>query len=218
MQVEIDLLVNAMDVKKEFHFAGFPFYSGHIRGKEVVVTRCGVGKTNAACCAQLLIDKFSVAAIIHTGIAGTLHRDVGICDVVISSDVTHHDVSPVQLKNLFPFQETFSADKTLIELATAACQSVALKSKYHVGRIVSGEYFVSDAPMRERIIALYSPHCVEMEGAAIGHVAYMNQVPFVVIRSISDNADEHAADMYQSFEQIAAQQSASIVTAMVALV
>jgi adenosylhomocysteine nucleosidase len=215
MQVEIDLLLQQMVVIEEKRFAGFPFVIGHIEGRKAIITRCGVGKTNAACCTQILIDKFQVTSIIHTGIAGSLRHDVGIGDIVISSDVTHHDVARNQMKHLFPFQETFLANSKLIELARTACPSVALKSRIHVGRIVSGECFVSDAEVRDRIISLHSPHCVEMEGAAIGHVAHINQVPFVVIRSISDNADEAASNTYESFEEIAAQQSASIVIEMI---
>lgn len=215
MQVELDLIVGRMDVHEEYTFAGFPFYVGNIAERKVVVTRCGVGKTNAACCTQILIDKFSVESIIHTGIAGSLRPEVGICDVVISSDVTHHDVAPIQMKKLYPFQESFSASVNLVELAQAVCQALDFESKWHVGRIVSGECFVSDAEVRDRIISQYSPYCVEMEGAAIGHVAHINQVPFVVIRSISDNADANATDTYESFEQRAAERSAAIVHEMV---
>lgn len=213
MQIEIDLLLGKMEVLEEFIYAGFPFYTGALYGKIVVLTRCGVGKVNSASCTQILIDKFNVDYIINTGIAGSLKDDVGICDVVISSDVTHHDVRKVQMRNLYPFQETFLASEELINLAIKAC--VSTDSKYHLGRIISGECFVEDTKVRTTLIKDYSPACVEMEGSSIGHVAFINNIPFLIIRCISDNADEEAINTYDNFEKIAGEQSALIVSELV---
>lgn len=215
MEIEIELIKENMDVLEEYHFAGFPYYLGTLHGKKIVLSRCGVGKVNSAACAQILIDKFEVDCVINTGIAGSLHQDVQVCDLVISSDVTHHDVHKAQMKNLFPFQETFIADKQLIELAIHACQSTALTHRYHCGRIVSGEYFVEDPTLKESLAQAYSPLCVEMEGAAIGHVAFINRIPFLILRCISDHADENATHSYESFDKIAGHQSATIVMEMI---
>lgn len=215
MQTEIDLLLENMDISEEQQHAGLTFFSGTIGESRIVLVRCGVGKVNAAACTQLMIDKFSVDFIINTGIAGSLHHEVKICDTVISADVTHHDVRPVQMKNLFPFQETFKADQLLIQTASEAFSQLNLSNGCHLGRIISGESFVEDTETRERLIEDYSPLCVEMEGSAIAHVAHINTVPFVVIRSISDNADENSSFSYESFESMAARQSASIVLQMV---
>ncbi|WP_433747789.1 5'-methylthioadenosine/adenosylhomocysteine nucleosidase [Falsibacillus pallidus] len=213
MQIEIDLLLDKMEVVDELMYAGFPFYVGTLYGKEIVLTRCGVGKVNSASCTQILIDKFNVEYIINTGIAGSLKDNIGICDVVLSSDVTHHDVRKDQMRNLFPFQETFIASEELIKLAVKACASKDINC--HIGRIISGECFVENHELRSSLIKNYSPACVEMESSSIGHVAFINNIPFLIIRSISDNADEEAINTYSNFEKIAGEQSASIVSEIV---
>jgi adenosylhomocysteine nucleosidase len=215
MRLEIDLVLDKMEVLEEYKYAGFTFFKGVLHGKEMVITCCGVGKVNAASCTQILIDRFDVDCIINTGIAGSLSQDVGVCDIVISTDVTHHDVRKAQMKHLFPFQETFMANKELMELAVKSCHSSELKPKYHCGRIISGESFVEDSKLKNALVSEYSPACVEMEGSSIGHVSYINEVPFLILRCISDNADEEATHSYENFEKVAAKQSASIVIEMV---
>jgi adenosylhomocysteine nucleosidase len=209
MQIEIEKIKHHMSSISEERIAGFIFYKGSIGRTEVVLTTCSVGKVNAACCTQLLIDTYNVSGIINTGIAGGLHEELRVGDVVISTDVTYQDVRPLQMKNCAPYQEYFSANRKLIALAQASCEN------YHLGRIVSGDNFVSDDEMKGRLIETYHPHAVEMEGAAIGHVAYRNGCPFVVIRSISDLANGEATIDYEAFEEMAANQSASIVVKMV---
>ncbi|GAA0338087.1 5'-methylthioadenosine/adenosylhomocysteine nucleosidase [Bacillus carboniphilus] len=215
LQVEIDILLEKMDAHEKRTVAGFPFYCGKLYGNEVIITCCGVGKVNAAACTQALIDKFGVNYIINTGIAGSIRSEIRVCDVVISSDVTHHDVRKDQMTSLFPFQEVFQANGELIQMAKEACMSTLEKNKHHIGRIVSGEAFVSTTQLKNDIKEAYQPACVEMEGSAIGHVAFLNDVPFVVIRSISDNADEEAEMSFEAFEEIAAHQSAGVVLEMV---
>jgi adenosylhomocysteine nucleosidase len=215
MQIEIDLVLDKMIVLEEYNYAGFPFYTGVLFGKDIVLTRCGVGKVNAASCTQILIDRFDIDSIINTGIAGSLKQEVSICEMVISSDVTHHDVRKAQMKNLFPFQETFIANKELLDLAIKACNSSELKPKYHCGRIVSGECFVEDTKLKDVLVSEYSPACVEMEGSSVGHVAFINKIPFILLRCISDNADEEATNTYENFEKIAGNLSASIVIEMI---
>ncbi len=215
MQVEIDLLIARMKTYEEFTIAGFPFYTGTLFGKNIVLTRCGVGKVNSAACTQVLIDRFNVECIINTGIAGSLKSEIKILDLVISSDVTHHDVRKAQMKNLFPFKESFIANNSLVELAKKACEMLDVKPNYHFGRIVSGEGFVSDTRLKDKLINDYSPACVEMEGSAIGHVAFINNIPFLILRCISDQADEDAAMLYEHFEELAANQSAAVVLEMI---
>ena len=167
MQIEIDLLLEKLVIQEEQTIAGMPFYIGEFMGTEVIIARSGVGKVNAAACAQTLIHKFNVDSIINTGVAGGLHPDVKVGDVVISTNVTHHDVSKNQMKKLFPFQEEFIASKELIELARKACNSNSSNIQVHEGRIVSGECFVEDSKLKAKLIDEYAPHCTEMEGAAI---------------------------------------------------
>lgn len=219
MELEIELLKNNMKSEKEQSIAGMNFCTGKIHDKDVVLTCCGVGKVNAAACTQILIDKFNAGSIINTGIAGGLNSNVKVCDLVISENVTYHDVNKRQMKNLFPFMDCFKGDKHLIDIAIKACEmNKSKKWDYHVGRIVSGECFVSDSKLKQRIIEAYSPYCVEMEGAAIGHVAYINGLPFVVIRSISDNADDDADMSYDAFEKISAEISSSVVLDMIKMI
>lgn len=219
MELEINLLLNNMELKSKENISGFSFYSGRILNQDIVVTSCSIGKVNAAACTQMLIDRFNVDCIINTGIAGGLHSNVNLCDVVISSDVTYHDVRKSQMKTCFPFKECFESNNKLVETAIKACDAIKNKDwKYHIGRIVSGECFVSDNKLKEIIIKEYLPHCVEMEGAAVGHVAHINNVPFIIIRCISDNADDGATLDYEKFEKIAANQSANIVINMISMI
>ncbi len=215
MALEIELLKNKIDINRKENIAGFDFFLGSIKDKNVIITRCGEGKVNAASCTQILIDRFGVDCIVNTGIAGGLHESVKICDVVISNNVTHHDVRKGQMESCFPYRDCFQADEKLIESAVKACKLHHSEEwNYHIGRIVSGESFIQDSEIKKNLIRDYSPHCVEMEGSAIGHVAHINNIPFVVIRSISDNADDEATISYNTFETMAANKSAEIVLSM----
>ncbi|WP_353094353.1 5'-methylthioadenosine/adenosylhomocysteine nucleosidase [Tissierella praeacuta] len=215
MELEIKLLKDKLNMDKKENIAGFNFYIGSLYGKNIILTCCGVGKVNAASCTQILIDRFSVDGIINTGIAGGLHERVKICDVVISNNVTHHDVNKSQMEKSFPYRNCFKADEKLIETAINACELHKSENwNYHIGRIISGEDFIGDSEIKRDLIRDYSPHCVEMEGSAIGHVAHINNIPFVVIRSISDNADNDASNSYNEFETTAANKSAEIVLSM----
>ncbi|WP_259418099.1 5'-methylthioadenosine/adenosylhomocysteine nucleosidase [Bacillus toyonensis] len=214
MQIEIDLLLEKLHIHEEYTIAKMPFYKGVFMDTEIIITRCGVGKVNAASCAQILINKFDVDCIINSGIAGGLHPDVKVGDLVISTNVTHHDVSKNQMKNLFPFQEAFIANEELMKLARKACNNRKLNINVHEGRIVSGECFVEDAKLKEKLITEYAPYCTEMEGAAIGHVAYINDVPFLVMRCISDSADDEATASYENFSKTAANFSSEIIIEM----
>lgn len=212
MSLEVEMLIKSMTVKEKKECAGNMYYIGELFDKEIVVTSCGVGKVNAASSTQILISEFKVDCIINTGIAGGMHSAVEVCDLVISKDVTHHDVRPEQMKSCYPYQEYFESDSTLIRVAVEAIEKEKIiNGNYHIGRIVSGESFIDNLELKEQITNAFNPHCVEMEGSAIGHVAYINKIPFVVIRSISDNADNEATLSYDEFERIAAEQSSRIV-------
>jgi adenosylhomocysteine nucleosidase len=212
MPIEINLIKDNLKMIVEEEYAGFKFYICDKENIKVILTSCSIGKVNAASCTQILIDKFKVTHIINTGIAGSLSESVKICDIVISNTVTHHDVRKSQMINWFPFKEEFESDKFLIEIAIKAYQKIeSIKFNYHIGKIVSGESFISDCNLRNLIIKEHSPHCVEMEGSAIGHVAYINSIPFLIIRSISDNADDNSTNSIIDFEKISANNSALLV-------
>ncbi len=214
MSLEIDLLIDAITITEEKSIAGNTYYIGHINDKNIVLTCCGVGKVNAASSAQILISEFKVNGIINTGIAGGMHHSVNVCDIIVSSDVTHHDVRPEQMQSCYPYVKSFQSDEKLAEAAIESIKAIQLDGKYHIGRIVSGESFISDLNIKEEIMSKFDPHCVEMEGSAIGHVAHINKVPFVIIRSISDNADEEATVSYEEFEKNTAEQSSKVVIKM----
>ena len=216
MEVEIEMLLDKILNLQSIKYGMFNFFKGKFNEKEVVIVKSGAGKVNSSSCVQMMIDKFDVDCVINTGIAGGIYKDLNICDVVISSEVTYHDVNPVFMKDFFPFKEWFKADKNLIDISKNAMDNLTVRDyKYFVGRIVSGDRFVNDSDYKNKIIEKYEPLCVEMEGASIGHVCYLNSIPFVVIRSISDKADDNASETYEEFERKAADQSASLIIEMI---
>ena len=180
-------------------------YEGVCDGKSIYICLAGVGKVNAAVAAQRLFDLFSVDAVINSGVAGGVSRTLGICDIAISETLTYHDFTPIDVLDKYePHCSVFKADGKMISLAEKACEFIGEKEenfKYATGMIVSGDMFVEDSAYVKHLSDKYSALCTEMEGAAIAHVCVLNDKPFVVIRALSDNADENA-DM--SFEQMAA--------------
>ncbi len=190
-------------------YAGYDFYICTYGGKLVVSVCCGIAKVNAALCAQVMIDKFSVDAIINTGVAGGMNKNVKVCDIVVSDAVCPHDLELRFLENYPPYHSMYEADEKLVN---AVCQVCAEKSIVnHVGRIVSGEAFISDNAVKQDICDRLSPLAVDMETAAIGQCAYRNNVPFVSVRCISDNADDEGEMSFDEFEKIAAKKVAEIV-------
>lgn len=216
LSIEIQLLRNNLNIIDFVEYAGFRFYTRCKNNIVIVIAACGVGKVNAASCTQVMIDKFNVNVIINTGVAGGLKDDLKALDIIISEDVTYHDVNPEQLKNFFPYKETFKADEVLKVIALKAYNNCDFKeSSCYTGRIVTGDSFISDNILKGSIVANYNPYCVDMEGAAIGHVAIINSIPFLVIRSISDYANEDRGMTYSRFEQKASHQSASLLLRMI---
>lgn len=193
--------------------SGFDFYVSFLGDNRVVHVCSGIAKVNAAVCAQALIDHFSPDALLNAGIAGGMNPAVRVCDVVISSEVLPHDLNLHFLKDYPPYCDVFPSDKALIQLAQKTCADFGVTS--HVGRIVSGEAFISDNAVKAEIQNRLQPYAVDMESAAVGHCAYLNEVPYVSIRCISDNADDDGAMSFDQFEKIAARRVADIVLKMV---
>lgn len=145
MDIEIQLIKGNMIITNKKQYAGFTFFEGKYKDLDIVLTSCGVGKVNASSCTQILIDKFNVTEIINTGIAGSLNEKVKLCDIVISDNVTYHDVRQVQMKSCFPFKEFFTANEQLKRIAINAYENCMFENhQYHIGRIVTGEAFISD--------------------------------------------------------------------------
>lgn len=214
MQVEVEILLGAMENKKEVKKAGSTFYEGTLNGLSTVVVQCGVGKVNAAICAQILCDLFEVTHLVNTGIAGSLCADLDIGDLVVSTDAMYHDVDAVHFgypMGKVPGMDTtaFPADKTMMDYAFAAAEAVN-PGHTQMGRVASGDQFVAEKPLKEKIIAVTGGLCTEMEGAAIAQTAYRNNLPFVILRAISDKADDSAEMDYPTFERIAAHRCAEV--------
>lgn len=219
MDEEVDLLKARMQDTEIIHKAGLEFYTGSLENKNVVVVRCGIGKVNAALCAQILISEFQVDAVINTGVAGGIYHELEIGDIVISTDALHHDFDTRVFgyeKGMIPRMESsiFKADETLIEIAKKSTNNLEHVHKIYEGRIVSGDQFVSSREVKESLEKDFGAYCTEMEGAAIAQVAVLNQIPFVILRAISDKADDHADMTYEEFVQIAAKNSSNMILQM----
>lgn len=200
--------------------ASMEFFEGKLSDKDVVVVRSGIGKVNAAICAQILADIYHVDAIINTGIAGSLNADINIGDIVLSEDALQHDVDAVAFGydvSVIPRMETslFRADQRLIDIAKSACEDNIKDINVYVGRIVSGDQFISDKDKKDYLIKTFNGDCTEMEGAAIAHAAYLNNIPFLIIRAISDKADDSAHMDYPEFEKKAINNSVILLKAMI---
>lgn len=211
---EVALIRDRMTVRETVAMLGTTFYTGTVAGKEIVLACCGVGKVNAAVCAATIIQRFGASCVVNVGIAGAMRHGLQVLDVVAAREVGFHDQDAVMLK-YYPEKEFFRTDDRLLALYTRACGLLTdMKGAFSVGRIVSGDVFVSDQSTKAQINARYAPDCVEMEGAAIGHVSFMHNVPFLVIRTMSDTADDDAQQTYDNFIHEAAAQSAHIVLKM----
>ena len=220
MDIEVQNLKDAMDVKEIRTITGMDFYVGTMNGKDVVIVKCGMGKVNAGICAQMLIAEFDVGCIINTGVAGSLDNVLDIEDIVVSTDVVQHDfdVTPIGYqRGEIPYTGLYSfpADEGLMAIAKIAVEDRAPSISCYQGRICSGDQFIASDEQRDAIISNFGGYCCEMEAGAIGHVCYLNDVPFVVLRAISDKADGSDVEEYEIFERIAALRSADIVEYMV---
>lgn len=210
---EVALLREKMTVTKEVPAFGTTFLFGTIHNREVVVACCGIGKVNAASCATFLVLN-GCDCIINVGIAGAVGHGLSTLDVVISRELCFHDQDEVMLK-YFPARRFFEADPELIARCEAVCsQPGILNGSYRAGRIATGDRFVADPVLKNAIVEACQPDCVEMEGAAIAHVASAAGKPFLVIRTMSDCADDAAPTTYDDFLERAADQSAHIILAM----
>ncbi|WP_303835468.1 5'-methylthioadenosine/adenosylhomocysteine nucleosidase [Ruminococcus flavefaciens] len=192
--------------------SGFDFYINDKNGKTVINACCGIAKVNAALCAQVMIDNFHPDCIINTGIAGGMNSAVKVCDIVISTEVLPHDLDLHFLKDYPPYCGIFKADGGLMDIAEKVCGEFSVKS--FRGRIVSGEAFISSNEVKNIIQEKFDPYAVDMESAAVGHCCYLNELPFVSVRCISDNADDEGAMSFDEFEKIAAKRVAEIVLRM----
>ena len=203
--------------------ASMDFYEGTLEGKKVVVVRSGIGKVNAGMCTQILADLFQVEAVINTGIAGSLDARIDIGDMVISTDAVHHDMDATIFGDAIgqvPRMDTrtFPADPHLVELAVKANEKANPQIHTFTGRVASGDQFISSGEVKARIVENFQALCTEMEGAGIAHAAYLNKVSYVIIRAISDKADNSATMDYPEFEKQAIAHSVALVKELLPMI
>jgi len=216
MEEEVISLREHMKQVEVKEMASMTFYRGTLCAKEAVVVRSGIGKVNAAVCAQILVDMYAADVLINTGIAGSLNAAIDIGDIVISKDAVHHDMDAAVFgypPGQVPRMETmhFAADPVLVEKAKAANEAVNPEIGTFIGRVATGDQFVAGDEAKENIVNLFGADCVEMEGAPIAQVAYLNKVSYVIIRAISDKADNGAAVDYPAFQKRAIEHSVKLV-------
>ena len=214
MDVEVAALKEKMTDKIVHTIAGSDYCEGKLEGLDVVIVQCGVGKVNAALTAQILCTGFRVTHIVNTGIAGSLNAQLDIGDFVISKDAVYHDMDATNFG--YPMCQvpglsvlSFEADEDLLKEAYLAAEN-ANPGHVRIGRVATGDQFVADKALKEKIIQNTGAYCTEMEGAAIAHTAWKNGVPFVIVRAISDKADDSAQMDYPTFEAAAAVRCAQV--------
>ena len=204
MENEVKTLIQMMDIEKTVDKASLKFYIGKLEGKDIVLVQCGIGKVNAALCAQILISEFGVDAVVNTGVAGAIHSLLDVNDIVISTEAIQYDVDATPFgykKGQIPQMDNsvFKADEDF---------------KIVKGRVATGDIFISSKELKEELDKDFNAYCGEMEGGAIAHACTVNNIPFVIIRAMSDKADGSADVTYEEFVDKAAENSKDIVLRM----
>ncbi|MBJ6363263.1 5'-methylthioadenosine/adenosylhomocysteine nucleosidase [Paenibacillus sp. GCM10012307] len=219
MNEEIELLLKHTEIDHTTEKAGMTFYQGNLQGQAVIFAKSGVGKVNAAVCTQVLIG-LGAECVLFTGVAGALDPRLEIGDIVISSSCMQHDMDVTPLgfaRGVIPYQDIsdFAADPDLVELAQELSRRL-FDGRSFTGKILSGDQFIAS---RETVKELYEQLggiATEMEGAALAQVCWLNAIPYVVIRSMSDKADGSAHVNFAEFTGKASNHSYQIIEAMVA--
>lgn len=220
MEEEIENIKPHINIISTKNIVGLDFFMGKMGGNNVVLVRSGIGKVNAAVCSQVLIDLYAVDYIINVGVAGAINKDLKIGDVVIATDVMHHDMDTTYFGDelgIIPRMEEscFMADDELIALMLKASEGV-IENNIVTGRIVSGDQFLCDVEKKNKIWSHFKASCVDMESAAIGQTCYLNKIPFAIIRSISDNSDED--NQYENFFKDSAVKASMILQNMINII
>lgn len=212
MEPEVQALIHMLEDVRENSVAKRTFYEGRFHGQDLVVAQCGIGKVNAAISAQIMIDLFQIDLLINTGIAGGLAPELHVGDVVLSTDAVQYDVDVTAFGHpvgkipemdvlYFP---TLKLNDDILDGLTVP------NGNLFTGRIISADLFLADQKKKDALYGHWKAKCVEMEGAAIAHVAYQNDIPCLILRSISDNANGDAGMDYDSFLNLAVENSLAI--------
>lgn len=219
MHEEIIELKSVMENLTEEKVINLTFFKGKLNGKDVVLVEGGIGKVNASICTTLLIDHFKVNRVIFTGVAGGVDPSIKVGDIVVSTDLMEHDFDCTAFGDahgVIPRMDTsvFKADTKLVEAAKEVALETFDKERVWVGRVVSGDQFIASVDKVKWLSKTFDAKCTEMEGAAVAHVCYLFDVPFVVLRAISDNANHDGAMDFAEFTKLAAKNSKMIVEGM----
>jgi len=215
MEIEVAEIKELMKDVSQVEISGITYYKGNIYGKDVVVAKSGVGKVHAAVCAQTMILKYAPSLIINTGVAGSLNTKLDIADLIISDFVVEHDMDttglgdPLGLISGLNIIKIPVSSKIVNKVKEAA--SIIEDTNIYVGTIATGDQFICDVEKKNYIVEKFDALCVEMEGAAIGHVCYLNKTDFCIVRSISDKADGSAHIDFPSFVKVAAKKSTELI-------
>ena len=220
MPEEVASLKAAVEDPQISVIAGMEFCKGRLDGTDAVIVQCGVGKVNAGICAHTLINLFGCTKIINTGVAGSLDARIDIGDIVVSTDAVQHDYTVEAIgfaKGEIPYTGlyAFPADEAMRKAAAEAVRTAAPEVHVFEGRVCSGDQFISSKEQKEKIITDFGGLCCEMEGGAIAQACYLNHTPFVIIRAISDKADDSEEVSYEIFKAKAAERCAAIVRYMI---
>ena len=205
---ELQKILDLLEDVQEEQRAGIYYYVGKLDSLTVVATVCGVGKVNAAICTQLLCGRYGVQALLNTGIAGSLHKDLVPLSLVIPDSFAYHDVDAKQMTFSFPYVAAFDADLGLTKMLRGIAEAEGLMAGG--GLLVTGDAFIAETSKKREIQSIFDAACVDMESAAIAHTAYVNGIPFAAIRCISDIADDMADDTFREYEEAAAEKAAGI--------
>ncbi len=219
MEEEVTSLKEELTDPRTTTIAGMEFCAGKLENKDVVVVQCGMGKVNAGICANTLINQFNCSKIINTGVAGSLDNQIDIGDFVVSVDACQHDFTVKAIgfeKGEIPYtgRSAFPADETMRKEAVEAVHEVAPSVQVFEGRICTGDQFISSKEQKELIKSDFGGMCCEMEGGAIAQACYLNDTPFVIIRAISNKAEDSEEINYEVFKETAAERCASVVRYM----
>lgn len=215
MNEEFELIHKNITVKKITEKSNLKFIEGTLHNKEIVGVICGIGKVNAAICTQMLISEFNCTHILNSGVAGGIKPGINFKDVVIATDLIQHDVDVTkfgykigEVPNIGTYE--FKTDAYLLNLAKNICTDLTSENpnfKFHMGRIVTGDQFISDNKTSEYLHNTFNAYACEMESASIAHTCYLNEVCFLIIRSISDNGGNIAENEFNTFLKEASKNS-----------
>lgn len=214
LKSELELIKESITNLQTENVKGAEVFFGGIGNNLVYCTECGIGKVNSAVRTQMVIDKFDVDMVINTGIAGSLDERAKHLAIVLAEKLFYHDFDLDLFGRIFPFQRYFSSSEELCDIYLKANEDVKDIVR---GDIATGDEFVTSDVKKAQIKENYSPIACEMEGASIAHTAFLNNLPFLVIRCISDLADDNANQTYDEFEVISAHKVAKTVVKFIAV-